>query len=455
MAATVPPGATTLLALVPLRISTATAALAYVLAVVAAATAGGLVGGLAASLLSFLTLNFFFTEPFHTFEVSKPEDLVALGVFLLVSAIVGTLLSTAMSERARAERREREARLQQRLGERLLTGEATVTVLSNFARSVVELFGLEGCEVKTEFGEALAGLKSLPPRSGAIETFPMVARGREVGRVLAIPGASHPRLGPRETHVIQGLANQLALALDGMRSASEAQAARLDAEKDRLRAALFSSVTHDLRTPLASIKASVTGLLDLGARFSPADHWELLDTIRQEEERLNRLIGNLLYLGRIRAGAVTPEKSRTNPEDLIEAIVARLAPSWNGHAVKLDIPDDLPLVPIDVVQIDQALTNLLENAAKFSPPGTSITIAIRRIDADLEVRITDQGPGIAAEDRERVFEPFVRGEGSPGAGAGLGLSITRAIIEAHGGRILIEGPPRGGNTVVLTLPIEG
>jgi two-component system sensor histidine kinase KdpD len=123
--------------------------------------------------------------------------------------------------------------------------------------------------------------------------------------------------------------------------------------------------------------------------------------------------------------------------------------------VKLDVPDDLPLVPIDVVQIDQALTNLLENAAKFSPPRTSITIVIRRRDADLEVRITDQGPGIAAEDRERVFEPFVRGEGSSGAGAGLGLSITRAIIEAHGGRILIEGPPLGGNTVVLTLPIEG
>jgi two-component system sensor histidine kinase KdpD len=452
----VPPGASTLLALVPRGISTATAVLAYVLAVVGAAATAGLPGGLTASLLSFLALNFFFTEPVHTFRVSKVEDLLALGAFVLVSLVVGALLSTALSERGRAERREREARIQQRLGARLLAGEATEAVLASFARSAVELFALDSCEVTTELGDAQAGalLASHPNRPESGETFRMVARGREVGRIRAVAGPSRPHLAPEERHVIQGLANQLALALDGVRLASEAQQARIEAEKDRLRAALFSSVTHDLRTPLASIKASVTGLLDLGVNFSPADHHELLDTISQEEERLSRLIGNLLYLSRIRAGAVAPEKSPSDLADLIEAVVGRLQGVLKEHMIRLALAEDLPRVPIDVVQIDQALTNVLENAAKFAPPGSPITIEAVRGRDMVEVRVEDHGPGIPPEDRERVFEPFVRG-GHPNVGTGLGLSIARAIIEAHRGKILIESTPEGGTTVLFVLPIGG
>jgi two-component system, OmpR family, sensor histidine kinase KdpD len=453
LAGVLPPGVSTLLALVPYGISTATAALGYVLAVVAAAATGGLPAGLTASLLSFLALNFFFTEPFHTFRVNKVEDLLALGAFVLVSLIVGTLLSTALSERARAERREREARLQQGLGARLLAGEATEVVLSSFARSAVELFGLLACEVITEFGAARVGALegSDDNRAVSSEKFTMVARGREVGQILAVPGLSRPRLGPEERHVIQGLANQLALALDGIRLASEAHQARLEGEKDRLRAALFSSVTHDLKTPLASIKASVTGLLDLGVKFSPADHRELLDTISQEEERLSRLIGNLLYLSRIRAGAVAPEKSPSDLQDLIEAVVGR---SVRDHPFRLAFAEDLSAVPIDVVQIDQALTNILENAAKFAPIGSPITLEAAQGQDMVEVRVEDRGPGIPPQDRERVFEPFVRGEGHPNAGTGLGLSIARAIVEAHGGNILIEDTPGGGATVLFTLPIR-
>jgi two-component system, OmpR family, sensor histidine kinase KdpD len=457
LAAVLPPGAATLLALVPAGVSTPTAALAYVLAVVAAAATGGLRAGLGASLLSFLALNFFFTEPLHTFRVNKGGDLVALGVFLLVSLIVGTLLSTALSERARAQRREREARLQYHLGARLLSGQPTQQVLRSFAQSLVELFGLAGCEVTTEFGEARLGMgeRSAGEPTAEAESFPMAVKGRRVGRIVALPGPSRPPLGPEERGVIQGLANQLALALDGMRLASEAQQARLEAEGDRLRAALFSSVTHDLRTPLASIRASVTGLLDLGVKFSPADHRDLLETIGQEEKRLSRLVGNLLYLSRIRAGAVAPEKNPSDLQDLIEAVVARLKPLLKDHQARLLLREELPQVPMDVVQIDQALTNVLENAAKFSPPGSPISIQAARWQDEVQIRVSDRGAGIPPEERERVFEPFVRGEGHSGGGSGLGLSIVRAIVEAHGGKVRIADAPGGGTAVILTLPIKG
>jgi two-component system sensor histidine kinase KdpD len=450
-----PPGLATLLALVP-EVSTAIAALAYVLAVMAAAVIGGLPGGLGASLVSFLALNFFFTEPFHTFRVNKAEDLVALGVFLVVSVAVGTLLSRALSERSRAERREREARLQHRMGARLLAGEPAEDVLADFARSVVDFLDVAGCEVRTDLGEARVGTGEDEHTAPSTEVFPMAARGRQVGRVVVVPEPSRPHLGDEERRVVQAMANQLALALEGIRLASEAQEARFEGEKDRLRAALFSSVTHDLRTPLASIRTSVTGLLDPEARFKPDQLRELLETIRDEEERLSRLVGNLLYLSRIRAGAVEPEKSPTDLGDLVEAVVGRLHPQLKDHPVRLMVRDDLPPVPVDVVQVDQALTNLLENAAKFSPPGSPITVQAALWEDEVQVRISDRGRGVPPEDRERVFEPFVRGDGQmPESGTGLGLSIVRAIVAAHGGSVRIGAAPGGGASVIVTLPLKG
>jgi two-component system, OmpR family, sensor histidine kinase KdpD len=269
------------------------------------------------------------------------------------------------------------------------------------------------------------------------------------------PGSSRDPLSEEERRVVQAMANQLALALDGLRLASEAQRARLEGEKDRLRAALFSSVTHDLRTPLGSIRTSVTGLLDREARFRPEEQRELLETIRHEEERLSRLVGNLLYLSRIRAGAVEPEKSPTDLRDLVEAVVGRLQPQLKDHPLNLMIRDNLPPVHVDVVQIDQALTNVLENAAKFSPRGSPITLQAARWQDEVQVRVSDRGPGIPPEDRERVFEPFVRGDGHPDSGSGLGLSIVRAIVTAHGGKARIEATPGGGASVIFTLPLKG
>jgi two-component system sensor histidine kinase KdpD len=451
-AALIPSGVVTLGAALPVQVSTTMAALAYVLAVVVSTTVGGVWSGLASSAVAFLALNFFFTPPFHTFTVGKAEDLVALAVFLVVSVTVGTMLSRVLTQRTRAERREREARLLHHLGTRLLSGVPTEEVLGSLARSVTELFGLARCEISTELADGPIVVEGPGGHgsTGTAETIPLVARDRQIGRIVAVPDGSRESLGPDERSVIQTFAGQVALAIDGMRLASEAQEARVEAEANRTRASLFSSVTHDLRTPLASITASVTSLIDDESPLSGEYRRELLETIRHEAERLNRLVGNLLDLSRMRAGALVPSKSLTSVEEVIEGVVARLQPLLQEHDIQLILRENLPEVPLDVVQIDQALTNILENAARFAPSATQIRVAAARWRNGVQVRITDQGPGIPKEMEERVFEPFVRSEGS--TGTGLGLAIARAIVEAHGGKIRIGASPGGGTAVSIELP---
>ncbi|MBI2237540.1 MAG: DUF4118 domain-containing protein [Actinobacteria bacterium] len=449
------PGSITLLAALPAGVATTSAAVAYVLAVTGAAIAAGIWAGLVASVLSFLALNFFFTPPFHTLSVSKTEDLVALFVFLIVSVITGWLVSRALSQRALAERRETEARLLHDVSSQLLSGTSIADVLRDFARAVVDLFGLARCEITVELaGETVAVDHGRPVPGATAEVIPMVAKGREEGRVQVVPGPLH-LLDEDERDVIRTFASQVALALTSMRLASEAENARVDAEASQARAALFSSVTHDLRTPLASITASVTSLLDESPGLGPEDRHELLETIRQEAERLNRLVGNLLDLSRIRAGALSPVKGLVAIDEVIEGVVARLQPRLQGYAIRLVLRDNLPEVWADVTLMDQVLTNLLENAAKFSPEGSRIEVFATRWQNGVQVRIVDQGPGIPPDQRERVFEPFVRGAGQDGSGAGLGLSIAREIVMAHGGRIWIEGAPGGGTAVNLVLPRGG
>lgn len=445
------PGIVTLGAALPVDFPTTTAALCYVLAVVAATAFGGLVSGLVASLASFLALNFFFTPPFHTFAVEDADDLVALAVFFAVSAAVGTMFSRVLEQRARAERREREARLLHQLGTRLRSGVPTEDVLQSLARSVTELFDLTRCEITSEMTEGTIVAERGDGRVGDAwpEIITIAVQDRELGRIVAVPNDGH-ELSAEARGVIQTLASQVALAIDGMRLGSEAAEARMEAETNRLRAALFSSVTHDLRTPLASITASVSTLLEDETALKAPLRRELLETIDQEAGRLNRVIGNLMDLSRMRAGAVTPQKAPTAVDELIEGVVARAAPLLKDHDVRLMLRENLPEIPLDLGQIDQALTNVVENAARFTPPGRRITIAAARWQDGVQVRIADRGPGIPREEREHAFEPFVRGEGS--TGTGLGLAIARAIVEAHGGTIRVADEPGGGTAVVIELP---
>lgn len=445
-----------MLALLPRGVSTATAALAYVVAVMFAAAAGGLAAGLLASGLSFLGLNFFFTPPEHTLRVDKLEDLVALGVFVAVSGFVATLLSAVLEQRTRAERREQEARLLHHFGTRLLAGRPVDEVLREFAESVVRLFNLIRCEVRVEATDTfvIEERSNGPGGEGTPTVVPMMVRDRVVGQISVVRKRSDPTISTDEEDVLRTFAAQIALAIEGSRLAEEARRAQVDAETSNMRAALFSSVTHDVRTPLASIIASVDNLSDPQAELTGEDRLALLNTIRHEADRLNRLVGNLLHLARVRAGGLKPVKRSESVNDVIEGVVARLQPVLEGREVRLMIRD-LPEIPMDVDQIDQVVTNLLENAIRFSRQGSPITVTTARWQDTVQVRVVDQGVGIPPVDRERVFEPFVRADTAREGGTGLGLSIARALVRAHGGRIWIEGAPGGGTAVTFQLPVGG
>lgn len=444
------PGLVTLLALLERRPSTTTASLLYVLVVVGAAGLGGALAGIAASVLSFVALNFFFTPPLHTLVVGKVQDLVALIVFLLVSTITGLLLSAAVREKARAETREAQTRLLNQFTNRLLSGRPLEEVLAGLSEGLIALLDLAACEIRT----VLTGVVRIDKHEAQVEGEPyeveLVVKNQPVGVLRVLPPASRKKLDADEKAVIENISGQLSLALESTRLADEVRLAQVDAETNRLRAALFSGVTHDLKTPLAAITASVTSLIE-GARFSKEDRFEHLDTIRQEADHLNRLLTNLMDLARLRAGALVPARVPAAIDELIEAVVARLQPFLDGRDVHLDLRGDLPEMAIDVIQIDQVLTNLIENAVKFSPPSSPIRVSAVEGAGRVRVTVADRGPGIPSNDRERIFEPFQRGNGEV-AGTGLGLAIARAAVVAHGGRMWAQDTPGGGAAITFELP---
>lgn len=444
------PTAVTLLALLERHPTTAVVAVLYVVAVVVAARVAGAIAGIAASLMSFLALNFFFTQPVHTFAVGTPEDLVSLLAFLVASVVVGVLFSAAVDAKERSERRETEARLLNQMATRLLAGEQTEKVLAEVSEGVREMFQLEGCEISTSPDPAPSG--SRRERAASPERIPLKTSKFDLGRITLWPGQGR-RLNEDERKVIRSLATQLALALEGSRLSRQVRHAELEAQASQLKAALFSGVTHDVKTPLAAITAAVTSLLD-GRDFSEAARRDHLETIRQECERLDRVVNNLLDLARLRVGALVAKKTPSSIDEVMESVLNRLRPHLHGRDVEIRVGDEVPEIPMDVVQIDQILTNLIENALKFTPAGSPISLLAVGSPECVRVTVSDRGPGIAKADRPRMLEPFERGDSSS-PGTGLGLAICNAIVAAHGGRMWIADNALGGAAFTFQLPCNG
>ena len=440
------PAAVTLLAVPTDHPPTAVVAVLYVLAVVIAARVGGSVSGVLAAVVSFLSLNFFFTSPLHTFAVASPEDLVALVVFLAAAIVVGLLLSSTLDAKAKAERRELEATLVNRLATRLLSGTPVQQVLADFAEGICDVFGFERCRITTSFTEPVDVGRD-ETGSGA-HILPIKAR-EQIGEV-AVWTSEGRRLRPEEKTVVESLATQLALALEGVRLSAQVRRAELEAQASQLKAALFSGVTHDVKTPLAAITTAVTSLIE-GRGFSDKDRRAHLDTIKQEADRLHRVVNNLLDVARMRAGALEPVKKPSAIDELMESVINRLRPLLDNRSIDIRVGDDVPEIPMDVVQIDQVLTNLLENAAKFSPPHSPITLLAVGNSAGVRITVSDAGPGIRKDDRMRIFEPFERADSSA-SGTGLGLAISNAIVAAHGGRMWVSDNPTGGAAFTFELP---
>jgi two-component system, OmpR family, sensor histidine kinase KdpD len=436
------------------QVSKTTVVLSYLLVVTAAAAAGGLGPGITAAGLGFLAFDLLFLQPYHHVIVDDPQDYLSLGVYLLVAVVVSLLVATSEHRRAQAERRERETRMLFDLSTSLVAHGSREETLQAVVRTVRSLFDLAGCAIllPSDDGPQLAAVDGQVP-GGSDERVPMRSGDLVVGALVVVAGGpGSAEFGEAERRVLATFANQAALAVERGQQEEQRNRALALQETDRLRTALLNSVSHDLRTPLTSIKASASSLLDREVRWSDAERDEFLATINTETDRLTRLVHNLLDMSRIEAGALDAHLMECSVSELVGPVVRR-ARAASGHLVEVDVPDELPPVLADPVRLDQVLTNLLDNARAYAGP-SPVEVVGRQTPGAVELRVVDHGPGIPVPEQERVFNQFYRVEGGrrPG-GTGMGLAICRGIVQAHGGGLRVETTPGGGATFVLTLPV--
>jgi len=454
---------TVALILLRARLSTQVIALLYLLPVMLSATRWGLWPALIASLTAFLAFNYFFLAPTHTLTVRDPEELLVLMVFLIVAILISQAVSAANLHAAQARAREMEATTLYNLTRALGAQAGLDEVLSSSARLVTKAFDLAGCEILLA---AADGSLSCTARyestdgdqaeRGQPVEIPLTAHQMAMGTLRLTTRRPDVQVGPTTLRLLTTFAAQVGLFIERARLAREADRARLLEESDQLKSALLSSVSHDLRTPLSAIKASATVLLQEDVALDAATRYDLLSAINEETDRLNRLVGDLLDMSRIEAGALRLKRDWCDLDELIRAVAHRLSPRMTSFQIQFNWPADLPLIYADYVQIDRVITNLLENASRFAPPGSAIKVEAQAEGAAMTVAVTNQGPAIPERLHRHLFDKFYRvwEDRAPGMGTGLGLSICKGIVEAHGGRIWVESPVAGnaGVRFVFTLP---
>jgi two-component system, OmpR family, sensor histidine kinase KdpD len=461
-------------AMVPLRahLGIATAALVLVVPVVAGSVVGGFPAGAASVAAGFLVYDYLFIPPYYTLTVGAAQNWVALGVYALVMLLVARVVAALNSARAEARRRAVETGRLYELSELLVGDRSVGDLLETIVQGVRTAFDVAGVAlllpvegrlaVAASAGEPLSHdeLSRLDPTSGipvsvgiesgtrdAMRTVALTASGRPVG-ILAMRGV--PASGA-DRALLGAFANHAALALERVQLREQALRSGLLEEVDRLRHALVGAVSHDLRTPLASMKVASSTLLDPDMALSADDTRELHGLIDIQTDRLTRLVTSLLDMTRVQAGTLEVHRSPWSVLDLVGEAVAGLLPALEDRPVQLVLPAWLPEVDVDQVLVGQVLANLIENAHRHGPPDSPITVSGEVRDSRVAVSVADRGPGVPVAERRDVFERFVRFD--TGGRAGLGLAIARTFVEAHGERIWVEDVPEGGARFVFTLPI--
>ncbi|WP_330327560.1 sensor histidine kinase KdpD [Streptomyces pseudovenezuelae] len=418
--------------------------LLYLTLTVAAALLGGLFPALASAAAGSLLLNWYFTPPVHTFTIADPKNIVAIAIFVGVAVSVASVVDLAARRTHQAARLRAESEILSFLAGNVLRGE---TGLEELLDRVRETFGMESVALLEREGEMLpwtcAG--SVGPRPCAVPDGADVDVPVGDHMALALTGRVLPA---EDRRVLEAFAAQAVVVLDRRRLQEEADRARALAEGNRIRTALLAAVSHDLRTPLAGIKAAVTSLRSDDVEWSQEDRAELLEAIEEAADRLDHLVGNLLDMSRLQTGTVTPIVRETDLDEVIPMALGGVP----EDSVELDVPETLPMVDVDRGLLERAVANIVENAVKHSPPGERVLVSASALADRVEVRVVDRGPGVPDEAKDRIFEPFQRYGDSPrGSGVGLGLAVARGFAEAVGGTIHAEDTPGGGLTMVLVL----
>jgi two-component system sensor histidine kinase KdpD len=481
-------------------------AILYLLVVVLVASVSGTGPAILASILAFLAWNFFLLPPYHTLRIHDDKDLLSLFAFLVAGVVMGLQTGRLRDREERAVAREREAAAVNRLSTYLVSEVSTATVVDTLLTQTVRLLGAGEARLflpDESRGLRLAGAApdDAPPPSDDVRAaagwswehdqalgLPQTADERATGaadgdaapRALApgghaagmyvpLQGATgaqgvlcvtalsrDSKHGAALAGLLRSLANLAAAFLERQRLQEEVTSAEAQREADVLKASLLSSVSHELKTPLAALTATVSNLLETDTPWDEATTRAELEAIVADVTRLNNGVGSLLDLSRLEGGAWEPRRDWYDLDDLVESALARL-PGSGLQRLRLDIPTGLPPVSVDYEQWSRLLLNLTENALLYSPPEGEVRIAAVDRGADVLLSVEDDGPGVPAEEREHVFDKFYRGAAAGGrapSGTGLGLAIAREIVTAHGGAIRVTASSSGGARFEVTLPAE-
>lgn len=435
-----------------------------------------------ASVLAVLVFDFLFVPPFHTFAVADAQYVVTFAVMLTIGLAVSTLTARLKAQVESTRQRERRTAILYELGKQLSSlygraflvsaaGHKVADMVSGevaiFLRRKDELpepaFGqdtqivrhpvsLHAAQWVIEHDQlAGAGTNTLP---NAVATFFPLTGSQQTHGAIAVRAADPGRiLEPDQRRLLEACADQLALALERDQLAIDAAEARIQAEAEQLRSSLLSSVSHDLKTPLAAIAGASSSLLEADA-IDADTRRQLLETVSEEAARLNRLLENILQMSRLNAGDVPPNRQWHVVEEIVGSALHRTRHDLQEHRVEVELPADLPLIHVDGLLLEQLLVNLFENAARYTPPRSRIIISAAASSQQFRLIVADDGPGIPPGSEERIFEKFYRADGSDRSrGSGLGLAICRAVARAHGGEITAGNRADGGAEFILRLPI--
>lgn len=421
---------------------------------------------LASLLALFATaiFNFFFLPPFGTFTIADPQNWVALFAFLITALVASNLSERVRREAKQADRRRREAERLYAFSQSLLTAENTIELLNRIPGMVSNTFGIESAALFAANTDTIylsspqaavdsGRLKATLGRGElAIEesvSYVPLRIGMRTSGALAISGDSP------SPETLEAIGSLIGIAIERVRAVDEVTHARALRENERLRSALLDSVTHEFRTPLTGIKASVTTLL-ASYDLNEAQQKELLTVINEETDRLNRLVGEAAEMAQLDSGMFTLERKPHAIGEVVEAALDDARAALPSHKVTVDIPANLPAVLMDFDRIREVLTHLLQNAAKYSGAGSPIRVGAEVKEHHLDCSVADQGPGIDSFEQALIFDKFYRGRNQRYAapGTGMGLAICKTIIEAHGGRISVVSQVGQGSVFSFTLPIK-
>ena len=455
----------------------------YLFGVVVIATRWGRGPSALASLMSVAAFDFFFIPPYYSFAVSDVQYLLTFAVMLVVALLTSGLASHKSRQAESALIREQRTAALYAMSRELITQREVNKLASVASRHIHDVFHCQVAvflpdrdgRVHLHRGDALHF--DLDPKEAGISQWvfdhkesaghgtntlsgsdslylPLLGSHGAVG-VLAVR-SSRPAelLAPEQLHLLETFANQMALALERERLAEQTQEANMQTETERMRNAVLSSVSHDLRTPLATIVGASSAILNTTRPLSIESQHELVRSISDEAGRLDRLLKNLLDMTKLEAGAMQLRKEWHALEEVVGTALARVKSRIATHPVSTTFPDSLPLVLVDGVLIEQVLINLLENAAKYSPPASPIDVTASVKEGMIVTEVADRGPGIPRGEERRIFEKFYQLHPDREGGVGLGLTICRGIIESHGGRIWVEARSGGGSSFCFTLPTE-